>query len=89
MFPNGFNSDSGIQSACNDAPGNRTWTYVTGVGTVALLGVTVFSVVKAVSNGDSMSDEHASAGRRHHHEPFAITPVVSPTGAGATFRMEW
>jgi hypothetical protein len=88
-FPNGFNADADTQSACNDAPGNRTWTYVTGVGTVALLGVTVFSVVKAVSNNDSMSDEHASLGRRRHHEPFAITPVVSPTGAGATFRMEW
>jgi hypothetical protein len=88
-FPNGFNSDASTQSACNDAPSNRTWTYVTGVGTVALLGITVFSAVKAVSNGDSNPDEHASAGHRHHHEPFAITPVVSPTGAGATFRMEW
>ncbi|MEP6861370.1 MAG: hypothetical protein ABJE66_12150 [Deltaproteobacteria bacterium] len=89
MFPNGFNADADTQSACNDAPSNRTWSYVTGVGTVALLGVTVFSVVKAVSNNDSMSDEHASLGHRRHHEPFAITPVVSPTGAGATFRMEW
>jgi hypothetical protein len=88
-FPNGFNADADTQSACNDAPSNRTWSYVTGVGTVALLGVTVFSVVKAVSNNDSMSDEHASLGHRRHHEPFAITPVVSPTGAGATFRMEW
>jgi hypothetical protein len=26
---------------------------------------------------------------RKHHEPFAITPVVSANGGGATFRMEW
>jgi TolB-like protein len=75
-----------------DCKNAGTWSNLTiasGIGTAVFGGITIYSIVKAVKNGDSNSDEHAALGRRKHHEPFAVTPVVSPTGAGATFRMEW
>ena len=77
------------QDQCDNAPSNRTWTYVSGVVGIAALGFTSIAIYKAVSGNSEMADEHASLGHRRHHDAFAITPVVSPTGAGATFRMEW
>ncbi|HEY6036885.1 MAG TPA: hypothetical protein VIV58_21550 [Kofleriaceae bacterium] len=77
------------QDQCDSAPTNRTWTYVSGVVGIAALGFTSIAIYKAVSGNSDMGDEHASLGHRRHHDAFAITPVVSPTGAGATFRMEW
>ncbi|MEO6773796.1 MAG: hypothetical protein ABI467_12390 [Kofleriaceae bacterium] len=62
----------------------------TKIGGVMMAGGAIFAVA-----GIFMFTRHSEAestqisGRRKHHEPFAITPVVSPTGAGATFRMEW
>jgi len=91
MHPNGIaKPGSGAsQDQCDNAPSNRTWTYVSGVVGIAALGFTSIAIYKAVSGNSEMADEHASAGHRRHHDAFAITPVVSPTGAGATFRMEW
>lgn len=74
--------------ACKSASTYRTVTYVTGVGTIAFAGLTAFALYKVLHHGEEPSGEHAM-GRRKHHEPFAITPVVSPNGGGATFRMEW
>lgn len=87
--PNG-NAINGVsQDACDNAPNNRKWTYISGVVGLAALGFTSIAIYKAVSGNSAMADEHASLGHRRRHEAFAITPVVSPTGAGATFRMEW
>ncbi len=55
-----------------------------GFGVVSAIGF----VVLYMKSGDEEKPVSV-AGRRKHHEPFAITPVVSPSGAGATFRMEW
>ncbi len=74
---------------CKNAGGWSNITIASGIGAAVFGGITIYSIVKAVKNGDNPSDEHAALGRRKHHEPFAITPVVSPTGAGASFRMEW
>jgi len=55
-----------------------------GFGVISAIGF----VVLYMKNGEEEKPVSV-AGRRKHHEPFAITPVLSPTGAGATFRMEW
>ena len=52
-------------------------------------GLTIYALWKVIHSDNSNPDEHVSNGHHKHHEPFAITPVVSPTGAGATFRVEW
>jgi TolB-like protein len=83
---NGFTPAS--PAACGDASGWSTMTYVATGATVVFGVLTLYSIVKAVSNGDD-KEQLTATGHRTHHEPFAITPVVSPSGAGATFRMEW
>jgi hypothetical protein len=66
-----------------------TKSYLYGGATVVLGAFTAFAIYKAIKHDDS-SDEHmVSNGHRKRHEAFAITPVVSATGGGATFRMEW
>jgi|GEM_PF-1470923 len=55
-----------------------------GFGVISAIGF----VVLYMKNGDEEKPVSV-AGRRKHHEPFAVTPVLSPSGAGATFRMEW
>jgi len=65
---------------------------ITNYAVPVTLGFAVVSAVGFImlATAKDTEDRPASvSGRRHHHEPFAITPVVSPTGAGATFRMEW
>ena len=83
---NGFTP--GSPAACKDAGGWSTMTYVATGATVVFGALTIYSIVKAVSNGENR-EQLVANGHRKHHEPFAITPVVSPSGAGATFRMEW
>lgn len=65
---------------------------ITNYAVPITLGFAVVSAVGFIMLATSKESEDRPAsvsGRRHHHEPFAIAPVVSPTGAGATFRMEW
>jgi hypothetical protein len=71
---------------CNHA---HTYTFVTGIGGLVVGGVTVFALWKVIHGEEPSSEQMPVAGRRKHHEPFAITPVISPNGGGATFRMEW
>ena len=82
LDPNAGNNKKFID-ACDGY--SKTWiggVMMGGGAVLAAAGVFMFT---------RSSDESSTqvSGRRHHHEPFAITPVVSPTGAGATFRMEW
>ena len=75
---------------CQNADSWSTKSWVAGGATVLFGAVTAFAIYETIHSGDTSSSEHLDAsGHRKHHEPFAITPVVSPTGAGATFRMEW
>ena len=79
---------------CGNASSWSTKSYVFGGATVALGAFTAFAIYKAINHdedGDEhkVVNEHAVVNGHRHHEPFSITPVVSATGGGATFRMEW
>jgi hypothetical protein len=75
---------------CQSADSWSTRSWVAGGATVLFGAVTAFAIYETIHSGDTSSSEHMDAsGHRKHHEPFAVTPVVSPNGAGATFRMEW
>jgi len=55
-----------------------------GFGLVAVGGIVGYMVTH------KNNDEHpTTAGRRTHKPSFAVIPVMSPDGGGATFRMEW
>jgi hypothetical protein len=83
----GINSSD--NSSCSSAKSWSHDTYIFGITAGALGAFTIFSVYKAMTHSDESYEQSASGGHRKHHEAFAITPVVSPSGAGATFRMEW
>ncbi|MEO8549754.1 MAG: hypothetical protein ABI678_07265 [Kofleriaceae bacterium] len=82
--PTGFDTKD-----CHKGASWSNWTIGAGAVTAISGAFTIFAVVKAVKDSDEPDTGEHAMGRRKHHEPFAITPVVSPTGAGATFRMEW
>lgn len=74
---------------CGKGSSWSNWTIGAGAVTAISGAFTIYAVIKAVKNPDEPDSSEHAMGRRKHHEPFAITPVVSPSGAGATFRMEW
>lgn len=85
-------SSAGYDKAASDSKGDKasTQTYV-GFG-IAAAGALVagFSLYKLMSHSDSGA-EHASArGRRVRKDrTFIVTPVVAPSGGGATLRLDW
>ena len=78
------NNNQAFKDACSGY--TKTWVggFMMGGGAIlAVAGVFMFT---------RHTDDETTAqisGHRKHHDAFAITPVVSPSGAGATFRMEW
>lgn len=90
LTPNMDGVAHGVGAAdCANADGWSTKSFIFGGATVALGAFTAFAIYKVVNHDDTAAEHTATSGRRKHHEPFAITPVVSPTGGGATFRVEW
>ncbi|MEO8841479.1 MAG: hypothetical protein ABI591_11730 [Kofleriaceae bacterium] len=78
------NANPDYKSACT----GKTETWIGGVmiGAGAVIAIGGYLMAAHSSHEE---DPAQVSGRRKHHEPFAITPVVSPTGGGATFRVEW
>jgi hypothetical protein len=78
-------ANSNYDKACTGKTLSTAGIAITaGFGVISAIGF-IALYMKSGSEEQPVS----VAGHRMHHEPFAITPVVSPTGAGATFRMEW
>jgi hypothetical protein len=76
-----------IKKLTDQGNSNSTLTYVGG----AILGVAAVVGGVALYKGylSSGAEHPGLAGRKVRRQPFAITPVVSPDGAGATFRLDW
>lgn len=74
-----------LKSACDWHTRNLYGLVATGVFGVAMIGSFVMAYVR--DSGDDESNS-ASTGRRKRRE-FAVTPVVTPNGGGATLRFDW
>jgi hypothetical protein len=74
--------------ACNNGHLLSHATYVTGFGGLAFLGLTAVAFIESRRTSSSNPNEHAGAGHRVHRT-FAVTPVVSPTQAGAAFQIDF
>jgi len=74
-----------FDKACSGYSLTRVTVPLTiGFSAIAIAGVIGYMVTH--KNGD----EHQTTAGRHTHKPtFAVIPVMSPDGGGATFRMEW
>jgi hypothetical protein len=72
-----------------DACTGKTETWIGGIMIGAGAVIAIGGYLMAAHSSHEEDPAQVSSGRRKRHEPFAITPVVSPTGGGATFRVEW
>jgi hypothetical protein len=74
---------------CKSGSTDKTMTYVFGITSVVALGVTAIALVKTVTSHNDSSTEHAERGHRVRKPEIVVTPVVSPTGGGATLQFDW
>lgn len=74
--------------SCKHGDALTATTYVTGIGAVLFGGFALIAMFESHRSSPSSTGEHAGLGR-HSHRQFAVTPVVSPTTAGAAFRIDW
>jgi PEGA domain len=74
-----------FDSACDWHKRQIYGIVATGVFGVAMIGSFVMAYVRDSGDDESRS---ATAGRRKRRE-FAVTPVVTPNGGGATLRFDW
>jgi len=82
------NYTTGRPGACENGAAWKGASLATGIGTGVAAGFTVIAFVKGYITGSSSSTEHAE-GHRKHRDRFVVTPVVSPTGAGATVQIDF
>jgi hypothetical protein len=63
-------------------------SYITGIAAAALGGVALVAYYKGFV---SKKETNTTVGRstRKKKKQFAVTPIVAPDGAGATFRLDW
>lgn len=84
-------SSVGFDKDASDKKGDKhsLQTYV-GAGIVGaglvVAGISIWKLSKSTSS----NSEHAARGRRVKKDrTFVVTPVVAPTGGGATLRIDW
>ena len=76
-----------LTGLCAQGSKLKTATFITGFGALAIGGFAVVALFESRRSSAS-SKEHASNGHRAHRQ-LAITPVVGPTGAGASLQFDW
>ena len=79
-------SNDAWKKACTGKTETLVGGILMGAGAVVAIGGFLMA---SRSSSDETPAQVSSNGHHKHHEPFAITPVISPNGGGATFRMEW
>jgi TolB-like protein len=73
----------------NDACSAHTRTWIAGPITIAAGLAGAVGVFMLLRNEKTEDRPSGTAGRRTKKRSFAVTPVVSPDGAGATVRFDW
>lgn len=66
----------------------RDSAYITGIGAIAIGGFALIALYESHRSSSDSTTEHVLRNHRARKQ-FAVVPVVSPTSAGATFRLEW
>jgi hypothetical protein len=76
-----------FNDACSNFKLQKVGWVVTGVMTVAAVGSFIMAFIVDRDHGESLT-QTANGGHKKRRE-FAITPIVSPQGGGATLRIDW
>lgn len=84
----GFTANS--HKHCGAGARNRGLTYTAGPLALAAAGLAIYATYKGfISSGESAERTNAVGSSRRKRTRFAVTPIVSPDGAGATVRLDW
>ncbi|MBS1119341.1 MAG: hypothetical protein H6Q90_1569 [Deltaproteobacteria bacterium] len=83
--PTGFTATSNPH--CVDGASWRRDTYVTGIGMAVVGSFAIVAIYKASRGRPAHRDEVTRKGAPRSR--LAVTPVVSPGGAGAILRLDW
>ncbi len=73
---------------CSYGAALKDTAFVTGIGAVAVGSFAIIAMFESHRSSPSASGEHAGLGHRARRQ-FAVTPVVTPNTAGASFRIDW
>ena len=74
----------------SDAGGwNRALTYTTGPLALAAAGLAIYATYKGFISSGEAAEHGVVGGPNRKRTRFAVTPIVSPDGAGATVRLDW
>lgn len=71
-----------------NGPKYGTLNKVAGYTAAALGGVALFAIYKGFI-AKKESPTQTTSGRTRKKKQFAVTPIISPEGGGATFRLDW
>jgi hypothetical protein len=81
--------DTYSKDQCNKTgPLYSKLTYVTGISAALVGGFAIFATYKGYIGNKGSSEKNAGRSTRRK-KTFAVTPIVSPDGAGATVRFDW
>jgi hypothetical protein len=80
-----YDNDRHFQDACSNHKLEIVGAVVAGVFAVAALGTGYLAFIRERDHTESRT---ASGGHKKRRE-FAVTPIVSPDGGGATLRIDW
>jgi hypothetical protein len=90
----GFVVRQGSKTTLNDCKNGGLYTnltYITGIGMGVVGGVALYAAYKGfIAQKEAREQPNQTVGKStRKRERFAVTPVVSPDGAGATVRFDW
>lgn len=75
---------------CSQGPTADTRSHILGYTAAAVGGIALFAIYKGFVATNKESPVQTTAGRStRKKKQFAVTPIVSPEGGGATFRLDW
>jgi hypothetical protein len=76
------------EKCAKDGPRYSKLSWITGLSAAAVGGFALFAYYQGfVSKKESNNPTSGRSTRKK--KQFAVTPIVSPDGAGATFRLDW
>ncbi len=88
-LPGSYIGNTAHQNDCaTNGPKFGTRNKIVGVAAAAVGGLALFAIYKGFIAKKETSTQTTS-GRTRKKKQFAVTPIISPEGGGATFRLDW
>lgn len=80
---------AGSNPDCSKGPKFDTTNKVIGYSAAAVGGIALFAIYKGFIAKKESPTQTTSGRSTRKKKQFAVTPIISPEGGGATFRLDW